>query len=159
MIPTPASSTNLSAPAQLTKPTQGAAQNWVLSPFQDSVLIIIAPLLTLAAALIAMSYLGAVKGATLVLIAHVVFTVAHHLPTFIRIYGDVDLFRRFRWHFIFAPLISLTFCLSVLAYLNTNSYPIENFMYLYILLTLWDPWHFMRQHYGFMRIYDRVNAA
>lgn len=134
-------------------------QNWVLDPVQDTVLIIVAPLLALVMALAAIWFFGIVKGATIVLISHVVFTVAHHLPTFIRIYGDVELLRRFRWHFVFAPLISLSFCIAVLAWLNSKSYPLENFLYLYILLTLWDPWHFMRQHYGFMRIYDRVNAA
>ena len=134
-------------------------QNWVLSPLQDSLLVIVAPLITLAMALVSLRWFGSVKGATIILISHVVFTVAHHLPTFIRVYGDIELFRRYRWHFICAPLISLTCCLSVLGYLNLNEYPLENFMFLYILLTLWDPWHFMRQHYGFMRIYDRVSAA
>ena len=28
-----------------------------------------------------------------------------------------------------------------------------------MLLALWDPWHFLMQHYGFTRIYDRHNAA
>ncbi len=135
------------------------SQNWLLSPVQDSLFIIIAPVLTLALALFSMYYFGAAKGATLVLLAHVVFTVAHHLPTFIRVYGDVELFRRYNWHFIFAPIISLSFALGVLAYLNAKGYALENFLYFYILLTLWDPWHFMRQHYGFMRIYDRHNAA
>jgi hypothetical protein len=134
-------------------------QNWVLDPLQDSLLIIAAPIFTLVLALASIYFLGVVKGATLVLVSHVVFTVAHHLPTFIRIYGDVELFRRYRWHFVFAPLISLSICMAVLIYINTKSYPLDSFLYLYILLTLWDPWHFMRQHYGFMRIYDRHNAA
>ena len=47
----------------------------------------------------------------------------------------------------------------MLAYINTHDYPVENFLYLYVLLALWDPWHFLLQHYGFMRIYDRHNAA
>src|SRR6267154_2787805 len=134
-------------------------QNWVLARFQDTVLIIFAPLLTLALALLTIHFRGIAEGATLVLLAHVVFTVAHHLPTFIRIYGDVELFRRFNWHFIFAPVIAFGIAMSVLVYLNVHDYPLENFLYLYIILTLWDPWHFMRQHYGFMRIYDRHNAA
>ena len=152
---TPASSSHAHAGQSETAPKQ----NWILSPAQDSLLIILAPLLTLALALFSIHYFGIVKGATLVLVAHVVITVSHHLPTFIRIYGDVELFRRFRWHFVFAPIISLGFCLSVLGYLNANAYPLENFLYFYIFLTLWDPWHFARQHYGFMRIYDRNNRA
>ena len=38
-----------------------------------------------------------------IVLLHVVFTVAHHLPTFIRVYGDVDLFRRFKWTFLWRP--------------------------------------------------------
>src|SRR5690348_6458656 len=78
-----------------------ARQNWVLDPLQDALLIIIAPVITLALALMAIRFWGATDGATIVLLVHVVFTVAHHLPTFIRIYGDVELFKRFRWSFIF----------------------------------------------------------
>ena len=37
--------------------------------------------------------------------------------------------------------------------------PLENMLYLFVLLALWDPWHFLMQHYGFTRIYDRHNAA
>lgn len=134
-------------------------QNWILGPIQDALLIIVAPLITLALALAAIHYWGAAEGATIVLLVHVVFTVAHHLPTFIRIYGDVELFKRFNWRFVFAPLIAFGFALGVCAYLNLKGYPLDRFLYLYIILTLWDPWHFMRQHYGFMRIYDRCNAA
>lgn len=95
----------------------------------------------------------------MVILAHVVLTVAHHMPTFIRIYGDVDLFRRFRWSFVLGPVVPLLFCMTVLVYLNVHQYPIEYFLYLYIFLALWDPWHFLRQHFGFMRIYDRHNRA
>jgi hypothetical protein len=40
-----------------------------------------------------------------------------------------------------------------------QEHPLEYFFYIHIMLALWDPWHFLRQHYGFMRIYDRQNAA
>lgn len=135
------------------------AQNWVLDPVQDTVLIIAAPLLVLAIALVAFRTLPAADATSLILVAHVVLTVAHHLPTFIRIYGDVELFRRYRWSFLLGPVIPLAFSAGVLAYINYRGLPVEYFFYLYIILALWDPWHFLRQHYGFMRIYDRGNDA
>jgi len=112
---------------------QWPRQQWVVAPAADWLLIIAAPALVLA--------------------------LAHHLPTFIRVYGDVELFRRFRWRFLLAPVIPLGFAVGVLVYLARQGYPLEYFLYLYILLALWDPWHFLRQHFGFMRIYDRGNAA
>ena len=135
------------------------AQNWVLDPVQDTVLIIAAPLLVLAVALIAFRTLPAGNATSLIIVSHVVLTVAHHLPTFIRIYGDVELFKRYRWNFLLAPIIPLVFSAGVLAYINYRGLPVEYFLYLYIMLALWDPWHFLRQHYGFMRIYDRGNEA
>jgi hypothetical protein len=135
------------------------AQNWILDPVQDTLLIIAAPLLALGLALASFSWLGAAAATAAILVTHVVFTVAHHLPTFIRVYGDVELFRRFRWSFLLAPVVPFAFGLGALAWINARGLPLETFLYLYIMLALWDPWHFLRQHYGFMRIYDRHNAA
>lgn len=134
-------------------------QNWILSPLQDTLLVVAAPLITLTLALGLFAFARAADATAYILLLHVVLTVAHHTPTFIRIYGDVDLFRRFRWTFICAPLIPFTFATGVLAYLNARDFPVENLLYLFILLTIWDPWHFLMQHYGFMRIYDRHNHA
>ncbi|HMN43702.1 MAG TPA: hypothetical protein PKE27_03985 [Povalibacter sp.] len=138
---------------------QRPAQNWILNPLQDSLFVIGTPLLVLTAALVLFRSLGAAAATSLIIVAHIIFTVAHHLPTFIRIYGDTELFQRYRWHFLMAPVIPLTFSALVLGYLNHRDYAVENFLYLYIMLALWDPWHFMRQHYGFVRIYDRHNVA
>jgi len=134
-------------------------QNWILTPFQDGLFIVAAPLIVLAWSLWTFFYFGAVKATGLVIVTHVIFTVSHHVPTFIRIYGDVDLFKRFKWSFIFGPLIPLFFAFGAVTYINLHNYPIEDFFYLLIILALWDPWHFLMQHYGFMRIYDRPNAA
>ncbi|MFL6577961.1 MAG: hypothetical protein ACJ8MR_15165 [Povalibacter sp.] len=134
-------------------------QNWILSPLQDSLLVVATPVLVMALALIMFRTLGSAAATSLIIVAHIVFTVAHHLPTFIRIYGDVELFRQHRWHFIMAPVVPLLFSAVVLGYINHHAFPVENFLYLYIMLVLWDPWHFLRQHYGFVRIYDRPNEA
>ncbi|MDB5988201.1 MAG: hypothetical protein JWR16_3254, partial [Nevskia sp.] len=132
---------------------------WILDPTQDAVFIIAAPLLVLALSLLTFHFVDAGDAAALIILVHMVMTVAHHLPTFIRIYGDVDLFRRFKWTFLLGPLVPLTFAAGALTYINLHNYPVENFLYLFILLAIWDPYHFLMQHYGFMRIYDRHNRA
>jgi hypothetical protein len=134
-------------------------QNWILSPLQDALLIVAAPPIVLGLTLAAFFLLPAPQATALVLGVHVVFTVAHHMPTFLRIYGDVELLRRFKWTVLLAPVVPLCFSFGVLAYINLEGYPTECFLYMYLMLALWDPWHFLRQHYGFMRIYDRHNAA
>src|SRR5688572_28385931 len=119
------------------------AQNWILNPLQDSLLIIAEPLLALGLALLSFSWLGAAAATAAILVTHVVFTVAHHLPTFIRIYGDVDLFRRYRWSFLLAPVVPFAFACGALVWINARGLPLETFLYLYIMLALWDPWHFL----------------
>jgi hypothetical protein len=146
------------APAALER-TRRPTQHWVLSPLQDGLFIVAAPALALGAALLVFGWLGAAAATSIILLTHVVFTVAHHLPTFIRIYGDVELFRRYRWSFLLAPVVPLAFAGAALVWINARGLPLDTFLYLYIMLALWDPWHFLRQHYGFMRIYDRHNAA
>lgn len=134
-------------------------QNWILSPAADTLFVVAAPLLVLAAAIALFAAVGAADATAYIVLLHVVLTVAHHLPTFIRVYGDVDLFKRFKWTFVLAPVFPLAFAATALTYLNARGYALENVLYLWILLALWDPWHFLMQHYGFTRIYDRHNAA
>lgn len=138
---------------------QSSRQNWVLDPAQDLGAIILAPLLVLAVALLAFATLGAVAATALIVTTHIVMTVAHHLPTFIRIYGDLELFRRHRTTFLIAPMLPFSLSMAAGVWLITHDLPIENLLYVFLLAVIWDPWHFLMQHYGFMRIYDRHNAA
>lgn len=134
-------------------------QNWVLDPVQDLVFIIAAPLTVLGLAVAAFFFLGAATATALILVTHIVMTVAHHLPTFIRVYGDVELFARHRWTFLLAPVVPFAVSMAAGAWLILHDLPIENLLYVFLLAVIWDPWHFLMQHYGFMRIYDRPNAA
>ncbi|SEP75672.1 hypothetical protein SAMN04488038_101393 [Solimonas aquatica] len=136
-----------------------ARGSWVLDPAQDLLFVILAPLLVLVLAIAAFRTLGAVQATALVLGTHIVMTVAHHLPTFIRIYMDVQLFARHRWTFLLAPLLPFGITLAAGGWLLAHRLPAENLLYLFLLAVLWDPWHFLMQHYGFMRIYDRANQA
>lgn len=137
-------------------PSQSAPkQNWVLSPMWDMLLIIAAPVLWF---LWAAGFLILFDVAT-VLSIFFVCNVAHHFPTFIRIYGDRDLLKRFRWSLLLGPVIPFSLAMLAVGFMITNGYPVENVLFLLIILTIWDPWHFLMQHYGFVRIYDRHNQA
>jgi len=145
-------------------PEQGPSlrQNWIVGPATDLLLIVVAPLLAFVWS-IAFYVIG---GPSLVWTVFMVFNIAHHFPTFIRIYGDRDCFRRFRWSLVLGPLIPFTVAMVVAVYLVTDPDPTKQLedkfgrlIFLWMILTLWDPWHFLMQHYGFMRIYDRHNQA
>ncbi|HIA19462.1 MAG TPA: hypothetical protein EYN70_08615, partial [Planctomycetaceae bacterium] len=148
-------------------------QNWVLGPISDFLLIIAAPVLGLfwAVATYHIAYRISIdvyqhpaevairNGVTAVLSIFMVFNVAHHLPTFIRIYGDRDLVRRFRWSLLLGPVVPLAASIALASYVIAKDIDIGFILYINLILILWDPWHFLMQHYGFMRIYDRHNAA
>ncbi len=130
-------------------------QNWVVGPASDMLLIIGAPLL----AWIWTAFAFQKFGAEFTLQVFMVFNVAHHFPTFIRIYGDKNLFQRFRWSLLLGPIIPFTIAMFVLSYIIVEGYPLTNLLFIMMILTVWDPWHFLMQHFGFMRIYDRHNQA
>ena len=140
-------------------PPAASRRAWILSPVRDTLFVLAAPPLVLAAAVALFALVGADVATAYILLLHVVLTVAHHLPTFIRVYGDVELFGRLKWTFVLAPLMPLGFATAALVFLNARGYPVENVLYLWVVLALWDPWHFLMQHYGFTRIYDRYNGA
>ena len=73
---------------------------WIVSPAADSLLVIGAPLL-----IAPLVYLAA-QASSPVAIASFVFGVlstAHHLPGFLRAYGDADLFARYRVRLLLMP--------------------------------------------------------
>jgi len=159
-------------------PTQDSApstlrQNWVIGPVLDFLLIVAAPVLGLlwAVATYHLVYrvstgryglspeVAVQQGITAVLSIFVIFNVAHHLPTFMRIYGDRDLVRRFRWSLLLGPVVPLAASFLLAWYVISSDLDIGFILYINLILMLWDPWHFLMQHYGFMRIYDRHNSA
>ena len=130
-------------------------QNWLVDPKADWLFIIATPILALIWAV----PFSQAFGLTALMSVFLVFNVGHHLPTFIRIYGDKDLLRRFRWRLILGPIVPFSLAMGVVVYLIQSGLNLFGFVCLIMVLTLWDPWHFLMQHYGFMRIYDRPNAA
>jgi hypothetical protein len=130
-------------------------QNWVIDRLSDWLLIIGTPLISLVLVVATASRFGA----EILLVIFGALNVGHHLPTFIRIYGDKDLLRRFRWSLLLGPVLPFSLAMSVVLYVVLNGYDMSNILYLMLFLILWDPWHFLRQHFGFMRIYDRNNQV
>jgi len=130
-------------------------QSWVISPAWDLATIIASPLIWMLCFGLLLPY----SGLDALIAFFLIFNVGHHIPTFLRIYGDRDLLRRFRWNLLFAPIIPFCLIFAGVCYININGYSLGPLFILYIFLILWDPWHFLMQDYGFMRIYDRHNPA
>ena len=131
------------APAQKREVTPSpASAGWIVSAFWDSVLFIGAPLVAMISLLPLRAYWSS-QQLSIFLLAF--FTFGHHLPGFLRAYGDRELFARYRLRFLLAP---------PLLFATTLWFDIRNLHGLLIFISAWDIWHVMMQHYGFMRIYD-----
>jgi tetratricopeptide (TPR) repeat protein len=122
--------------------TQAVPSGWILSPFWDTVLFIGAPVTCILALFPLRRYWHPQEYSFLLL---AFFTFGHHLPGFIRAYGDRELFRRYRLRFLLAP---------PLIFLTTLWFDQRGLHGLVIFIFAWDIWHVLMQHYGFMRIYD-----
>ncbi len=115
---------------------------WIISPAADIALLVATPLAILPAVTLAARHLSA----ELIALTVVSFaSIGHHLPGFMRAYGDRELFRRFRWRFLLAPPIVLAVAL-VFTWRNLHG--------LELIVLGWATWHIIMQTYGLMRIYD-----
>jgi len=79
--------------------------------------------------------------------------VGHHLPSFLRTYGDRELFRRYRTRLIVAPLLLFSVTLG---------FSMRGLHGMLLVSMCWSIWHGMMQHFGFLRIYDskvRANSV
>lgn len=114
---------------------------YIASPVFDWVFIIGSPLLAVAAVLAGAQFMPANSVEHYVL---AYMAIGHHVPTFLRAYGDPDEFSRNRFQLVAIPLCVAPLVL-VLALLDAR---------LLTLIFIWDQYHFVRQHYGFMRIYN-----
>jgi Flp pilus assembly protein TadD len=122
--------------------TVKARSPWILSPVWDLALFIASPLLVIAAFVPLRAW---VRSEQLSLWLLAFFTFGHHLPGFLRAYGDRELFARYRWRFLLAPPLVLA------ATVWTDQ---RNLHGLLLLVFAWDIWHVLMQQYGFLRIYD-----
>jgi tetratricopeptide (TPR) repeat protein len=119
-----------------------ARSPWIISPLYDVAYLIAAPL-----AIVPLVMLGAryISSEQIWLLAASFASIGHHLPGFMRAYGDRELFRRFRWRFLLMPPLILA---AVVLVIWKELHTVE------VLLLFWATWHVLMQTYGFMRIYD-----
>ncbi len=115
---------------------------WIVSAPFDLAFFVASPLVILAA-MLPLSQVYPSFGIYLVVMSF--SSMGHHLPGFLRAYGDAELFRRFRWRFLLAP--PLVFAVFV-------AYGLHDLRGMALLLMAWSIWHVMMQHFGFLRIYD-----
>jgi Flp pilus assembly protein TadD len=119
-----------------------ASSPHILGPRADALLILGSPVIALALVFgLASRWPSESVWAVIITFG----AVGHHLPGFIRTYGDRELFARFRWRFVLAPPV---FFFASFAMARQDLHGL-----LWISLA-WSIWHGMMQHFGFMRIYD-----
>ena len=115
---------------------------WIINPYSDALFFIATPVISLCVLLMANQYYSSEKIALFVL---AFFAVGHHLPGLMRAYGETDLFARYKVRFVVSPIV-------IASFVGWSVY--NGHLGFFILLAVWDMWHFFMQHYGFMRIYD-----
>jgi hypothetical protein len=114
---------------------------YIASPLFDWVFFIGSPLLAVAAVLAAVRFMPGDRVEYYVL---AYMAIGHHVPTMLRAYGDPDEYSRNRLRLITVPLCVAPIVLGLTLF-DTR---------LLTLIFIWDQYHFVRQNYGFMRIYN-----
>ena len=123
-----------------------ARDRYIVSPSFDWLFFIGSPLLAVGAIFASLRFVPAeqVEVAVLSYLA-----VGHHVPTFLRAYSDPDELAEHRWRLTAVP-IAVVLVMVLLFVFESR---------LLSLVFIWDQYHFIRQHYGFMRIYDARNGS
>src|SRR3954463_2663370 len=124
------------------------SRGWIVSPAWDLAYLVLTPVLIVPAVLLTARYWLTHEQIYLAVISFA--SLGHHLPGFMRAYGDSELFRRFRYRFLLAPPLFL----AVAAVFSVN-----HLHGLELLLLFWATWHVLMQTYGLMRIYDLKRGA
>ncbi|MCG8450680.1 MAG: tetratricopeptide repeat protein [Pirellulales bacterium] len=130
-------------------------QAWIVSAWWDLTYVVVTPLLIVPVVLVLARRWLTPEEVSLAVIAFA--SLGHHLPGFMRAYGDRDLFLRYRARFLLVP--PLVFALALLfsppqSLRDSFHLPWTHLHGLELILLLWGTWHGLMQIYGFMRIYD-----
>ena len=137
-------------------PTRPASRRaWIVSPAWDLVYLVLTPVLIVPVVLVAARRWLQPEQIYLAVIAFA--SLGHHLPGFMRAYGDRELFTRYKWRFLLAP--PLVFALALVftpprGMASALGLPWTHLHGLEMILLVWGTWHGLMQTYGFMRIYD-----
>ncbi len=129
--------------------------SWIVSAWWDLSYIVVTPLLIVPVVLILARRWLTPEEVSLAVIAFA--SLGHHLPGFMRAYGDRELFRRYRARFLLVPLMMLGIALLFTpprSLATALGLPWTHLHGLELVLLVWGTWHGLMQTYGFMRIYD-----
>ena len=145
----------MSTSTATTSATPSQNQPWIVSAWWDLAYVVVTPVAIVPVVLILARYWLTAEQVSLAVISFA--SLGHHLPGFMRAYGDRELFLRFRWRFLLAP--PLAFGLALLftppnALAAALHLPWKHLHGLELILLFWGTWHGLMQIYGFMRIYD-----
>jgi tetratricopeptide (TPR) repeat protein len=130
-------------------------RTWIVSPAWDLLYLVLTPLLIVPVVLVTLRAWLTTEQVYLAVISFA--SLGHHMPGFMRAYGDRDLFQRYRWRFLLAPPLVLGLALLFTpppALAQTLGLPWTHLHGLELILAVWGTWHGLMQTYGFMRIYD-----
>jgi len=123
--------------------TVPARSDWILSPAMDLALLSATPLAIYPLTLLLHLHVFTPEQISLAVLAFASF--GHHLPGFLRAYGDLELVSRFRGRFFLAPpLLAVT----------VGLFRWQGLHGLELIVLFWATWHILMQTYGFLRIYD-----
>ena len=127
------------------------SSGWMVSPGWDLAFIIASPLAIVP--VVAWLVSTTLTPEQLAIPVFAFGTLGHHLPGYMRAYGDRELFARFRLRFVVVPpvLFGVVLLLVEPAFFGLAFPPPRT---LQLLLVVWGAWHGLMQIYGFMRIYD-----
>jgi tetratricopeptide (TPR) repeat protein len=115
---------------------------WFHSPTFDLLLVLAVPFATWPLVMAGQTSLGAPLLNQLILLS----ATGHYFATFVRTYGDRELFARWRTRFVVAPFALLILCITMFATGQQAA--------LMLATTGWAFWHWLAQAFGFARIYD-----
>lgn len=146
----PAVSTTQLSPTATARP-----KSWIISPWWDMTYVVITPVLIVPVVLILVRQWLTPEQVSLAVISFA--SLGHHLPGFMRAYGDRELFARYRLRFLLVPplVLAMALCFSPpRGVAELLDLPWQHLHGLELVLLIWGTWHGLMQTYGFMRIYD-----
>lgn len=123
-------------------PAPGAPSPWFRSAPFDLLFILAVPFVTWPLLRAAQSTWGAQPLTQLILVS----ATGHYFATFVRAYGDRELFARFRQRLLLAPALLLPTFLTLFVGGHGGA--------LMLVVSAWAFWHWLAQAFGFARIYD-----
>lgn len=126
----------------LAAPARTVRSPWFRSAGFDLLLILGVPFLTWPLVMGAQGVWGPELLGQLILLT----ATGHYFATFVRAYGDRELFQRFRVRFLLAPPLLLLLCVGMFRSGNGPA--------LLLVTAAWAFWHWLAQAFGFARIYD-----